>query len=68
MTYQRKTKDIWILQSNYNGKWSTETWEETKETIRKRLQEYKKNMSYSLRIIKKRVPITEFQKKNFRIY
>lgn len=57
MAYQRKTYDEWEIQSNYGYGWDMETTENTYAEAKKALKEYRENLSCSLRIVKKRVPI-----------
>lgn len=60
MAYQRKTRDLYILQSDsgYGQGWEDETTETSKREILKRLKEYQENTSgMQLRWIKRREPL-----------
>lgn len=57
MAYTRKTKDIYILMSNYGYGWEEETTEETREQAQQTLKEYRQNTNAQHKIIKKRIPI-----------
>lgn len=60
MAYKRKTRDEWILLTNYGygDGWEEVLTEDTYGEIRLRLREYRHNMpQYPYRIKKRRVPI-----------
>lgn len=57
MEYERKTKDIYILMSNYGYGWEEELEEDTHEEIRQRIKEYRENTNGQFKIKRKRVPI-----------
>ena len=57
MAYQRKTKDVYNLMSNYGYGWEIELTEDTKKEAFERLKEYRENASGQYRIEKKRIPI-----------
>ena len=57
MVYQRKTKDVYNLVSNYGYGWEIELTEYTKKEALDRLKEYRANGSGQYRIEKKRIPI-----------
>lgn len=57
MAYTRKTKDIYILMSNYGYGWEEELTEKTREQARQTLKEYRQNTTAQHKIIKKRIPI-----------
>lgn len=57
MAYTRKTKDEWILLSNYGYGWDEELTEDTYAEIRQRLKEYRENTNGSFRISCRRVKI-----------
>lgn len=57
--YKRKTRDIWELQANYGygDGWEYVLEENTLKEAREQLETYKKNVTYPIRIVKKRVKI-----------
>lgn len=57
MTYVRKTRDEWEIQSNFGYGWDLETTEETLSAARAQLRTYRENVSVPVRIVKRRVPI-----------
>ena len=60
MAYQRTTRDVWGLETNYGygDGWEEVLREYTAADIKKRLQEYRNNMpQYPYRIKKKREKI-----------
>lgn len=44
MSYKRKTKDRWDIETNYGYGWETENSEYTREDARRSLREYRENM------------------------
>lgn len=48
MTYIRKTKDNYILLSNYGYGWEEEVIESTYKEIKERLKEYRENCKYGI--------------------
>ena len=54
MAYIRKTKDVYEIQSNCGYGWDLETTEETYKEARDQLKTYRANLSYPVRIVKKR--------------
>lgn len=60
MSYIRKTKDVYILLSNYGYGWEEEIEEETFKDIKQRLKEYKENCpQYSFTYKKRREKLTQ---------
>lgn len=58
MAYKRKTKDIYILLSNYGYGWEEELEEETYKEAREQLKTYRENCpQFQFKIKKKRVKI-----------
>lgn len=57
MAYKRKTYDEYEIQANYGFGWERETTEETYENAKRQIRCYRENVSYPVRIVKKRVPI-----------
>lgn len=57
MAYKRKTKDIYILMSNYGYGWEEELEEDTHKEIRQRIKEYRENTNGQFKIKRKRVLI-----------
>jgi len=56
--YQRKTKDVWILQGYYAGYWEELFTEESYKEAKIQLRCYNENEAYyPHRIIKKRIPL-----------
>lgn len=61
MAYQRKTKDVWVLQVKYCEEYGyeDEVEEPTLDEARKRRREYIENCpQYPCRIVCRRVPLT----------
>lgn len=56
--YIRKTKDIYEIQVNYGYGWDVETTEENYNDAKVQLKCYRDNVSYPVRIVKKREKIT----------
>lgn len=64
--YKRKTKDLYILMANYGygDGWEYVTAEESQTEIKKRLKEYRENVSeYQYKIVKTRIKITDEREK-----
>lgn len=59
MTYQRKTKDIYVLMSNYGYGWEEETQDETRREALQTLKEYRENSNGNHYIKKKRERIEQ---------
>lgn len=61
MTYVRKTKDIWEIQTNYGYGWEVENTEENLVDAKRSLKEYRENSfgRYSTRLVKKRIKTKE---------
>jgi hypothetical protein len=58
MNYIRKTKDEYVLLSNYGQGWEEEITEETFKEIKQRLKEYRENApQYAYSYKKRRVKI-----------
>lgn len=55
--YKRKTKDVYEIQCNYGYGWDCETVEETWKDAKSQLKCYHENISYPVRIVKKREKI-----------
>ena len=55
----RKTRDEWEIQANYGfgHGWETEVTEDSRVEGRERLKEHRENMSYPVRMVKRRVRI-----------
>lgn len=59
MAYTRKTKDVYVLLSNYGYGWEEELEEETREEAKEQLKTYKENCpNAQYRLKKKRVKIS----------
>lgn len=63
MGYERKTKDVYILLSNYGYGWEEEIEEDTYKEIRQRIKEYRENTNGQFKIKRKRIPIEKELKK-----
>ena len=61
--YIRKTKDIYEIQVNYGYGWDVETTEENYSDAKEQLKCYRDNVSYPVRIVKKREKIATEVKK-----
>lgn len=59
MAYQRKTKDIYILMSNYGYGWEEETQDETRREALQTLKEYRENSTGNHYIKRKRERIEQ---------
>lgn len=60
MAYTRKTKDEYILLSNYGYGWDEELTEETYKEAKEQLKTYRENCPHAqYKIKKKRVPIAQ---------
>lgn len=58
MTYTRKTKDIYILLSNYGYGWDEELTEDTYKEAKEQLKIYRENCPQAqYKVVKKRVKI-----------
>lgn len=57
MTYQRKTKDVYIIQGNYGHGWEDENTEDTRADGKRSLQEYRSNGPGLYRMVKRREKI-----------
>lgn len=44
MSYQRKTRDRWDIETNYGYGWEVENSEYTREDARRSLREYRENL------------------------
>ena len=55
--YQRKTIDEWEIQGNNGYGWECETTEETWKEAKDQAKCYRENVSYPIRIVRKRVKI-----------
>ena len=55
--YIRKTEDEYVIQGHYGQGWEDDTVEATLKEAKARIKEYRENMPYSYRIIKRRVKI-----------
>ena len=61
--YKRKTKDIYIIMSNYGYGWEEELFEATYSEAKQQVKTYKENCKNAqYKIIKKRVKIDTFFK------
>lgn len=59
MAYTRKTKDVYILLSNYGYGWEEELEEDTLKEAKEQLKTYSENCpNYQYRLNKKRVKIS----------
>lgn len=54
MAYQRKTRDIYIIQGNYGMGWEDENQEETRQDGKRSLSEYRDNGPGQYRMVKRR--------------
>lgn len=54
MAYQRKTKDVYNIVTNYGYGWEVECTEETYKEAKQRLKEYRENTSAQVKLKKKR--------------
>ena len=63
MAYKRKTKDIWVIQTNYGTQWCDECYEETVQDGFRTYGEYIDNLARygkcSVRLKKRRVRLEE---------
>lgn len=59
MAYVRKTRDEFEIQSNYGYGWDVECTEETMRQARLQARRYRENISAPVRIVKRRVSLTE---------
>ena len=55
--YIRKTKDIWVIESNFGDGWETETNELTKKAAHEQARIYRENSPYPIRVRKIREKI-----------
>ena len=56
--YIRKTKDVYVLMSNYGYGWEEEVEEDTLKEGKERLKEYRENCkNASYRLVKKRIKL-----------
>ena len=58
MSYQRKTRDYWEIQGNCGYGFECENTETTLKDARRSVKEYRDNVNYPIRIVKKRERIT----------
>lgn len=59
MAYIRKTKDVYVLLSNYGYGWEEELEEDTLKEAKEQLKTYRENCpNYQYRLKKKRVKIS----------
>lgn len=56
MAYERKTRDEYVLLTNYGYGWDEEVTEDTMREIKQRAREYLLNTTAQIKIIKRRVP------------
>lgn len=54
MTYERKTKDIYNIVTNYGYGWEVECTEDTYKEAKQRLKEYRENTNAQVKLEKKR--------------
>lgn len=54
MAYQRKTKDVYNIVTNYGYGWEVECTEDTYKEAKQRLKEYRENTSAQVKLKKKR--------------
>lgn len=54
MSYIRKTIDRWDIETNYGYGWEIENSEYTREDAKRSFKEYKENLKYAVRMIKRR--------------
>lgn len=59
MAYQRKTRDIFILMTNYGYGWEEEVAEYSYKEIRERAKEYMENTNAKIKVVRRREPISE---------
>lgn len=59
MSRTRTTRDEWEIQSNHGYGWDVETTESTLTDAREQLRTYRENVTVPVRIVKRRVPLTE---------
>lgn len=59
MAYKRKTRDEWVLLSNYGYGWDEELTEDTYKEAMEQLKTYRANTNGMHKIIKRRVKIKE---------
>lgn len=57
MVYQRKTRDRWDIEGNCGYGWDVECSEYTRKEAIAQLQCYRENVSYPVRIVKRREKI-----------
>lgn len=58
MAYKRKTRDVWLIESLYNGGWNVETFSENQLTARIIAKEYRSNHpGMGVRVRKTRWPL-----------
>ena len=57
--YQRKTKDIYELWTNYGYGWEVEVEEESYAEIKQRYKEYRENTNAAIKIKKRRERLEE---------
>ena len=62
MSYQRKTTDKYVLFADYGYGWDKVLTENSITEIRQRLKEYRQNTCAALKITKRRVSLTKFEK------
>lgn len=61
MSQQRKTIDTWEIQSNYGNGWEIECTELNQYAMKINRNAYLENSLYPVRVVKKRVPKTDFE-------
>lgn len=54
MAYQRKTKDVYNIVTNYGYGWEVECKEDTYKEAKQRLKEYRENTNAQVKLEKKR--------------
>ena len=54
MAYQRKTKDVYNIVTNYGYGWEVECTEDTYKEAKQRLKEYRENTEAQVKLEKKR--------------
>lgn len=59
MSYKRKTRDVFVVQSCYEGVWSDETYEDSGQDAKAQLACYRANLTVPVRLIKRREKIEE---------
>lgn len=57
MAYIRKTRDEWEIQVDYGQGWECDTTEGTRKDAKAQAKTYRENVSYPVRIVKKRIKI-----------